>query len=123
MEFDDVTGEEDEDFNVCVQITVPPDYASGGTLRLRMKKSASTGNTERVQCKATVDTAVPGASNTVDLPNSAAMSSVQCLPLYPIALTSGAALGISFAPGVSGAPKIDDFIYVYAVDWTYTAQQ
>ncbi len=110
---------------VQTQFTVPPDYASGGSFALRIKKDGQGGQDEAVECLVFVDGASPGffAADFATI-TTAAPATYVLTPPQPAHYNPGEAVELSCRgqSGFGGANP-DNFVYLLAAEFRYTATQ
>jgi hypothetical protein len=119
LSFDDTGATPDTDY-VCGNLTVPPDYASGGAFALRVLKDAETGaNTEVINCAGSINGAALGTAGTVTV-TGATTQAVTCTPT----LTSLAAgNSVSFEFHITSGGTVDDTVNIASIEFTYTATE
>jgi hypothetical protein len=114
----------DELRKVCSTITVPPDFAANGVVRIRARNvAAATGAAETIACNGAIDGAVPaiGVHNPgQDL--SSSTSSVNCASPAFAGLAPDQALTIAIEARASGG-SMDQAVDVASVEFVYTAAQ
>lgn len=117
LEFDDTAGSEDDFFDVCSQLAVPEDWASGGRVRFRAtNSSAPTAPVESLRCRFSSD--VLQAAPTGSVPLSQGVNSYTCSPSHPV-FGRGSNLTVSIA--VTSDSAMNDDVRVLAVEFLYEA--
>lgn len=117
--WDDTGGSVDTAY-ICDQLTVPPDYVSGGALVLRASKDAHTaGNTEVINCAGSINGAALGTAGTTTVTTST-LTTYTCTPTL-----TGLAAGnsLSFTAYITSSGTVDDAVSMNSVEFTYTATQ
>jgi len=112
IRWDNTTGSEDN-HPICTQITVPPDYAGNGVLRIAASKSGDTA-------PAVEELFVSTNGNVGDTGTLSA--SLASYDVTPGPLTAGGRLVINIVASGSG-PPLDDSVDVHAVDLVYDSAQ
>ena len=118
--FDTVTGSPDQNSPICAQVTIPPDYASGGSLRIRAGKLGNLNPPETLTCVARANNGAPEAAGTVDV-TLAANQSYVCAPTLPGGIVPGTVL--SFSLSVTSSGTMNDTVVIFGVAFEYTATQ
>lgn len=119
IRFDDTGSSEDQGAEICSQVTVPADYASGGALVVRALKDAHTaGNTELLTCGASINGAALGVAATTAI-GAAATASYTCTPAGTFAAGDSASLYLSITSGGT----MDDTVDLASAAFSYTATQ
>jgi hypothetical protein len=117
--YDDDGGAEDF-FGIASTLSVPPDYASGGSFALRISKDAHQGSSEFISCQAGINGAPPGGAGGSPEINTAAIA------VYVVAPSGAYAPGDSVAVSCfpfSAPGSIDDVIRIHSIEFRYTATQ
>lgn len=118
LRFDATSGSEDQNSEVCSNFMVPPDYASGGTIRIRARKDFHSGATENITCGVSVNgnnVDTPGTVTTTDLVSTL----YNCTPQATLAANDSANLYISIASDAT----MNDPVDVKGMEFVYTATQ
>lgn len=119
IQFDDSGGAEDQGSEICSQVTVPGDYASGGAIIVRALKDAHTaGNTELLTCGASINGAALGVAATTAI-GVAATAAYTCTPAGTFAAGDSASLYLSITSGGT----MDDTVEIASSVFAYTATQ
>jgi hypothetical protein len=119
ISFDSVSGRPDQGSPICAQVTIPPDYEAGGSLRVRAGKVTNNNPPETLTCTAHVNNGSAQAAGTVDVAIAANQSYV-CTPTL-VGIAPGAV--VSFALSVTSSGTMNDTVIVHAVAFEYTATQ
>lgn len=119
LRFDDTGSSEDQATEVCSQLTVPADYASGGAFQIRALKDAHTAATEIINCAVSVNGAALETAGTVTT-TAAATTSYTCTPTIA-ALAANDSL--SFYLSITSGTTMNDIVDLAAVAFTYVATQ
>jgi hypothetical protein len=101
-------------------VTLPPDYAAGGALRIRASKLSNANPPETLTCVARANGGAAQAAGTVDVTLSANLSYL-CTPTLPGGIGPGSVL--SFALSVTSSGTMNDAVLVHGVAFEYTATQ
>jgi hypothetical protein len=119
--FDSAATHEDEDTPICVGLTIPPDYVSGGELLVRANNATDTGAEEDITC----NTSVNGTTGT---PHSVAVhtpgvatASYTCPLTFASTPAPGDAFGITIE--ITSPTTMDNSVAISAVEFLYTAAQ
>ena len=120
ISFDSVGGSPDQGSPICAQVTIPPDYASGGSLRIRAGKLSNNNPPETLTCVARANGGAAQAAGTVDV-DLAANQSYVCTPTLPGGIGPGTVL--SFSLSVTSSGTMNDTVLVHGVAFEYTATQ
>lgn len=116
LHFDADAGQEDQFYDVCAQLAVPEDWASGGRLQIRSRTSSAPGSgQERIRCRFN-----PGNLGTdqVVVPSQAGRHTQVCEP--PVgAMSRESGLTVNLAITTSGV--MDNPVHILAVDFLYEA--
>jgi hypothetical protein len=119
IRFDDTGGTEDQSMEVCSQLSVPPDYVSGGAFVIRALKDAHTGATEIINCAVSVNGAALETAGTVTT-SAAATTSYTCTPTIA---ALAAADSLSFYLSITSSGTMNDVVDIASVAFSYTASQ
>lgn len=119
IQFDTTPGTEDQNSEICSQLSVPADYASGGSLRVRTQKGGHSGATEVLNCAAQINGGSIQAAGTVEI-TSISTASLVCTPTIA-ALAPGDSL--AFHLSITSSGTMDDFVVIRSVAFEYTASQ
>jgi len=116
--FDDTGGTPDVGSEICSNLVVPPDYASGGALLVRALKDTHTGVAEWLNAKVSINGAALGTG-------SAAATSGTATTAYTLtpAGTYSAGASVSATLWLTSTGTISDTVSVAGVEWVYTATQ
>jgi len=115
----DVTGGSVDDDSLCATVMVPPDYASGGSVELRVKQGGATvTNLEALECEVSVDGAAEGSAGSDTLANTTDTQTASVTPGGTWA--AGASLSIGCWQG-NATP--DDAVSILSAKFLYTAAQ
>jgi hypothetical protein len=121
IRFDSVAGTEDQDFEICTQLTVPIDYASGGLLILRAAKGQNLGADETLVCGARLNNqGALGRSGSILL-SAASSTRYVCPPGYPSPLAPDNTINIYLA--ITSSTTMDTFVDLSSVEFHYLARQ
>lgn len=116
IEYDIIGGSVDAG-PICNSVTVPPEYASGGALRIRAANgSANVGNLGQITCLAWIDGAAAGATDTQTLANGTAAQTLTVTPAGTYAAGKSAAIGC-----LQSNATADDAVMILSAEWFYTA--
>lgn len=119
LTFDDTGGTEDTAY-ICGNLTVPPDYVSGGTFKLLVTKDAETGaNTEVVNCAGSINGAALGTAGTATVTGASA----QVITCTPTLTSLAAGNSVSFEIHLTSGGTMDDTLNIHSVEFQYTATQ
>jgi hypothetical protein len=116
IEYDAAPGPgQQDDSHISTTLSVPPDYASGGSIAIRASKSADFGAAETLSCNVSVDgsAASPTAIATI---TSAANTAYTLTPSATYAPGDSVAL-------ICNAVATDNFVYITSIEFRYTATQ
>jgi hypothetical protein len=119
----DSGGPPDQDSEICSNLSIPPDYAAGGHLKVRLAKGGlvETGGTEILTCGAGLDGSGPAApAGTVAIP-AGVTTSLTCVPTFASALAPGRALG--FYLSITSNGVMDQNVVILSVAFEYAATQ
>lgn len=119
LSFDD-TGSSEDTAVICIQLTVPQDYVSGGSVVTRATKDAETGaNSELITCAGSINGAALGTAGTIATSGTAS-AAYTCTPTL-----SGLAAGDSLALAVyiTSGGTMDDVVNITSGEWRYTGSQ
>lgn len=119
IRFDDTGSSEDQSMEICTQLQVPADYASGGAFRIRALKDAHTAATEVLNCAVSVNGAALEAAGTTTT-SASATTSYSCTPTIA-ALAANDSL--SFYLSITSDSTMNDLVDIAAVSFFYTATQ
>jgi hypothetical protein len=119
IRFDDTGSSEDQSSEICSQLKVPADYASGGTFTIRALKDAHTAATEVINCAVSVNGAALETAGTVTT-SASATTSYTCTPTIA-ALAANDSL--SFYLSITSDSTMNDVVDLASVAFTYTATQ
>lgn len=119
LRFDDVTGTEDQNSEVCNNFTVPPDYASGGHFRVRALKDAHAGATEVMNCAVSVNGAALQTAGTVTV-SVLATTPYSCTPTIASLAANDS---VSYSLSITSGTTMDDQVDIASVEFVYTATQ
>lgn len=116
--FDDTGGTPDVGSEICSNLVVPPDYASGGALLVRALKDTHTGVAEWLNAKVSINGAALGTG-------SAATTSGTATTAYTLtpAGTYSAGASVSATVWLTSTGTISDTVSIAGVEWVYTATQ
>jgi hypothetical protein len=117
--FDSVAGSPDQSSPICAQLTIPPDYAAGGSLRVRAGKLTHIAGSELLTCSAKVNSGSLQAAGTVEIA-AAANASYVCTPTIA-ALAPGDV--VAFNLSITSPVTMNDTVSVAGVAFEYTASQ
>jgi len=119
LRFEHDGGSDDSDVHVCSQLTIPPDYASGGRLRIRATRANSNPN-DRFSCQFRRDsgTAFQGPFD-VSLTNPGT-ATYECRPQNTAAALpqANAGYGVTLA-----MESLTTAVTIHSIDFTYTSRQ
>jgi hypothetical protein len=119
--FDATVGSEDQDAEICANLMVPSDYASGGKLVIRGSQTVHTGSAvESIRCASATDNTGPGSPVNVTPPSGTA--SFTCVPAFSDPPVPNEALTVSLAVGATGG-TMNDPVNVLALGFEYVATQ
>lgn len=119
IRFDDTSGTEDQNMEICSEISIPADYASGGAFTVRALKDGHSGATEVINCAGSVNGAALEAAGTVTT-SASASTSYSCTPTIA-ALAAGDSL--SFYLSITSDSTMNDVVDIASVAFSYTATQ
>jgi len=119
LRFDDTGSSEDQAMEVCSQLLVPADYASGGAFKVRALKDAHTAATEVINCGVSVNGAALQTAGTVTT-SASASTAYTCSPTIA-ALAADDSL--SFYLSITSDSTMNDIVDIAAVAFFYTATQ
>lgn len=117
--FDSVTGSVDQNSPICAQVTIPPDFASGGSLRVRAGKLTNIAGSELLTCAARVNLGSLQAVGTVEIIATANASYV-CTPTIAAAAPGDV---LAFNLSITSPATMNDTVSIYGVAFEYTATQ
>lgn len=119
IRFDDTGSSEDQSSEICSEISVPADYASGGVFIIRALKDAHTAATEVINCAVSVNGAALEAAGTVTT-SASATTNYTCTPTIA-ALAANDSL--SFYLSITSDSTMNDVVDIASVAFSYTATQ
>jgi hypothetical protein len=117
IEFDATPGSPDQDSEICGELMIPADYASGGNFRIRARATGPGGvAVESLNCDGVFDGgALAAGSVAINGPQT-----YVCTPTFPT-MTPGGILLFTF--WVSADAAMDNAIRIQALSFEYTAVQ
>ena len=124
IRFDSTGGSPDQDSEICSNVSIPPDYASGGHLRVLVMRTGAveSGGSEVLTCGAGVDGSGPGAPGNVAIPVlGTTRSSLVCVPSFASPLAPGR--GVGFYLSITSDGVMDQSVVIISVAFEYTATQ
>lgn len=120
IRFDDTSGTEDQDSEICNNFTVPIDYDSGGLFKIRiLKDGATVTNSEKINCAVSVNGGALQSAGSTTI-SSASSTSVNCsatiasLTFYD---------SVSFTLYITSSGTMDDTVDIAGVAFIYNATQ
>ena len=119
IEFDATPGNEDQNSELCSQLMAPPDYVSGGVLRVRILKPTDSGDTEVLTCGATVDGTIGTTGDTTIA--GGVSTTYSCTPGLASTPSPGSSLGVFFSITSSGT--MNQPVFVSGASFEYVASQ
>lgn len=119
IRFDDTGSSEDQGTEICSQLSVPADYASGGVFIIRALKDAHTAATEVLNCAVSVNGGALETAGTTTT-TASATTSYTCTPTIA-ALASNDSL--SFYLSITSDSTMNDLVDIASVAFSYTATQ
>jgi hypothetical protein len=119
ISFDATVGNEDQNSEICSQLSVPADYVAGGAFRVRTRKTNAGLATEVLNCTVNVNSGGVQAAGTVEIDSNASTSFV-CTPTIA-ALAWGDRLNFSFS--ITSSATMDQPVVIQSVAFEYTASQ
>lgn len=117
--FDSVAGSPDQNSPICAQVTIPPDYASGGSLRVRAGKLTHIAGSELLTCAARVNLGSLQTAGTVEI-IAAANASYVCTPTIAAAAPGDV---LAFNLSITSPGTMNDTVTIHGVSFEYTATQ
>lgn len=100
---------------------VPPDYASGGSLRVRATKSGHSGVPEQLNATANINAAGAGSAGTA---TTSSLSSTLYVLIPDGTYASGDSVTVEvWVDDGSSGSTADEVVVVWAIEWMYTATQ
>jgi hypothetical protein len=119
LTFDATPGSEDQDSEVCSQLSVPADYVLGGVFRVRAAKNTSSGATEVLNCAVSIDSGPLLAVGTVEITQTSPTSYL-CMPIMP---TQSAGNSLSFYLSITSSGTMNEAVNISSVAFEYLASQ
>jgi hypothetical protein len=118
--FDADAGTEDQNSEICSNLSVPADYVSGGVFRVRAAKSIPpSGDTEVLTCGVSVNLGALQAPGTTEIPFAGNISYV-CTPTIAM-LQPGYA--VNFYLSITSSGTMNEQVRILSVAFEYTASQ
>jgi hypothetical protein len=118
--FDADAGTEDQDSEICSNLSVPADYASGGIFRVRVAKAVPpSGDTEVLTCGVSVNLGALQAPGATEIPFAGNISYV-CSPTI---VSLGPGNSLSFYLSITSSGTMNEQVRILSVAFEYTASQ
>jgi hypothetical protein len=117
--FDANATQPDQNFEICSSLSVPPDYASGGSFFVTGVRGSAATAEEDLQCNGSVNQNIFASASVVLDTSSFAKT---CTPTFSSPpLTPGASL--QFYLSITSPTTMDSFVDLHTVEFAYTAVQ